>query len=97
MRSVSLLTPFSLFPSKADYMRPLFEVADVDFGHGAFNVTVEIDLLWHPSQFAGLVDPMRAALPAAIATSASLSSLITCSGVCHLLAIFPHFCGPILR
>gem|GEM_PF-2183399 len=35
-------------------------------------------------------------LPSAIATSASLRLLITCSGVCLLLAILPRFHGPIL-
>ncbi len=34
--------------------------------------------------------------PSAIATSASLSLLITCSGVCLFLAILPPFYGPIL-
>ena len=34
-------------------------------------------------------------LPTAVATSASLSLLTTCSGVCLLLAIFPPFYGPI--
>ena len=37
-----------------------------------------------------------AALPTAIAASTSLSLLITCSGVCSFLAIFPLFYGPIL-
>ena len=37
-----------------------------------------------------------AVLPSAIATSASLSLLNTCSGVCLFLAVFPLFHGPIL-
>ena len=36
-----------------------------------------------------------AVLPSAIATSASLSLSITCSGVCLFLAVFPPFYGPI--
>ena len=35
-------------------------------------------------------------LPSAIATAAFLSLLITCSGVCLLVAFFPPFYGPIL-
>ncbi len=48
------------------------------------------------------VTPVRRAVsatvrPSAIATSASLSLFITCSGVCLFFAIFPPFYGPMPR